>query len=95
MKLGFFEGHEPLLAQEDDPTAARLLKAYRDFTGDLSAPLVIGGGTYAKELPGVLAFGPIFAHTPNLCHQADEYISREDLLAAAKIYARAIYELCV
>lgn len=94
LRLGFFEGHEPLLAQEDDPTASRLLKAYRDFTGDLSAPLVIGGGTYAKELPGVLAFGPIFAHTPNLCHQANEYISREDLLAAAKIYARAIYQLC-
>ena len=49
----------------------------------------------ASGLPGVLAFGPIFPHTPNLCHQADESISRADLLDAAKIYARAIYELCV
>lgn len=95
LRLGIFEGHEPMLAERDDETVRRLLKAYRDFSGDLSEPLIIGGGTYAKDLPGVLAFGPIFAHTPNLCHQADEYISAADLLASAKIYARAIYELCL
>lgn len=82
---------DPLFAEEDDPTAAKLLKAYRGFTGDNAPPLVIGGGTYAKELPGFLAFGPEFAHTPKLCHQANEYISKKDMLDAAKIYARAIW----
>ena len=54
---------------------------------------IISGGTYAKAVPGFFAFGPEFPHTPNLCHQANEYISRKDLLNAAKIYARAIYKL--
>lgn len=84
---------EPLLVKKDDPTATRLLQAYRDFTGDMSEPLIIGGGTYAKALPGFLAFGPVFPRTPNLCHQKNEYISCEDLLNSAKIYARAIYAL--
>ena len=43
--------------------------------------------------PGFLAFGPEFAHTPKLCHQANEYITQKDLLDAAKIYSRAIYAL--
>ena len=47
----------------------------------------------AKALPGFLAFGPEFAHTPKLCHQANEYITQKDLLDAAKIYSRAIYAL--
>ena len=81
---------DPLYAREDDPLARKLLAAYRDHTGDDSPPLVIGGGTYAKEIPNFLAFGPEFAHTPKLCHQADEYVSKKDLLDAAKIYARAI-----
>ena len=82
-----------MYAGTGDPTAAKLLQAYRDYTGDFSEPLVIGGGTYAKALPGFLAFGPEFAHTPKLCHQANEYISCQDLLDAAKIYSRAIYAL--
>ena len=93
LQLQILECQEPMYAGEGDPTAAKLLQAYRDYTGDFSEPLVIGGGTYAKALPGFLAFGPEFAHTPKLCHQANEYISCQDLLDAAKIYSRAIYAL--
>ena len=93
MQLQILELQEPMYAGTDNPVAKKLLQAYRDYTGDLSEPLVIGGGTYAKALPGFLAFGPEFAHTPKLCHQANEYITQKDLLDAAKIYSRAIYAL--
>lgn len=93
LKLGAFDGYEPMYAGKDNETAQKLLEVYRDFTGDMSEPLVIGGGTYAKALPGFLAFGPQFPHTPSLCHQANEYISCEDMLVTAKLYARAIYAL--
>ena len=93
MQLGIINSADPLYAGKDDFTAEVLLKAYRDYTGDFSQPKVIGGGTYAKELSGFLAFGPEFEHTPKLCHQANEYISKKDFIDAAKIYARAIWLL--
>lgn len=93
LQLKILELQDPLYVSADKPPARQLLQAYRDYSGDMSAPLVIGGGTYAKLLPGFLAFGPEFAHTPKLCHQADEYITCQDLLDAAKIYSRAIYAL--
>ena len=91
--LGKFDGHQPMYGGEDNPTAQALLTAYREYSNDMSAPLVIGGGTYAKAVPGFFAFGPEFSDTPHLCHQANEYISCSDFLDAAKIYARAIYNL--
>ena len=36
-----------------------LYKAYVDVTGDTeNKPMVIGGGTYAKSLKNIIAFGP-------------------------------------
>ena len=55
---------DPMYVPEEDPIAQCLLEAYRSYTKDMSKPLVIGGGTYVKELDGFLAFGPEFAHTP-------------------------------
>ena len=42
-----------------------LLAAYRQETGDLSAPLAIGGGTYAKAMENIIAFGPVFPPARN------------------------------
>ncbi len=88
-----WKANEPLYVSKDSPLAETLLNAYQDLTGDMSEPLVIGGGTYAKSLKNFLAFGPAFADTPGLAHQADEYITIAELLKCAKIYARAIYGL--
>lgn len=55
--------------------------------------IVIGGGTYAKSMKNIVAFGPVFPGQPELAHQADEYIEIEELLLNAEIYAKAIYEL--
>jgi succinyl-diaminopimelate desuccinylase len=55
--------------------------------------LAIGGGTYAKEMPNIVAFGPIFPGKPDLDHQPDECIEIEDLIKMTKIYANSIKEL--
>lgn len=84
---------EPLYLGADNPLAKQLLGAYRDVTGDMTEPLVIGGGTYAKVMPGFLAFGPEPIGAPTRAHQANEYFTERELLTAAKIYARALYEI--
>lgn len=84
---------EPLYLGSDSPLAKQLLQSYRDVTGDLSDPLVIGGGTYAKVMPGFLAFGPEPLGQPTRAHQANEYYTEKELLDSAKIYARAIFRM--
>ena len=41
-----------------------LLAAYREETGDLSEPICIGGGTYARAMPHIAAFGPMLPGMP-------------------------------
>lgn len=84
---------EPLFFPEDHPLIKSLQKVYTEQTGQTAELLAIGGGTYAKEMPNIVAFGPIFPGKPDLDHQANEYIEIEDLILNAKIYAHAIYEL--
>lgn len=84
---------KPLYYPEDHPLIKTLQKVYNEQTGQRATLLAIGGGTYAKEMPNIVAFGPIFPGKPNLDHQVNEYIEIEDLILCTKIYAHAIYEL--
>ena len=84
---------EPLYLGKDHPLVPMLLESYREVTGIDSEPLIIGGGTYAKEMPNFMAFGPEPEGQPSRAHQTDEYITESELLEAAKIYARAIWRM--
>lgn len=71
-----------------------LLNSYKKHTGDKNAkPMVIGGGTYARSIPNVVAFGPHMPGRPSFIHQRDEYMLLDDLLLAVIIYLEALYEL--
>lgn len=72
-----------------------LLEAYRQHTGDTSEPTVIGGGTYARSMEGIVAFGPMLPGRELTEHQANEYIYVEDLKLAKEIYKTAIKKLAV
>lgn len=79
------------------PPESELIKAlqrvYERETGTEATLLCIGGGTYAKSMPNCVAFGPIFPGDPMLDHQPDEFISIENLVKNAKIFAQAMLEL--
>lgn len=72
-----------------------LLRIYREETGDNSPPMAIGGGTYAKVIPGGVAYGPVRPGAEETAHQADERIAVDELLFLVRIYARALYALAV
>lgn len=93
LNLEEFEHQKPLYFPQDHSIIKTLQKVYKEQTGLEPKLLAIGGGTYAKEMPNIVAFGPIFPGKPDLDHQANEYIEVEDLVLNAKIYAEAIYEL--
>lgn len=87
-------GHKPpLYVPKDHELVRKLMKVYRDFTGDNNEAITIGGGTYARAMKNAVAFGPLFPGQPELAHQKDEFIAIEDLIKITKIYANALYEL--
>ncbi len=87
-------GHDgPLYYEKNHPMIKKLMGVYANETGDQSEPLAIGGGTYAKMMKNIVAFGPYLPGRPDTIHQLDEYAEIEDLLTCAKIYAHAMVEL--
>lgn len=83
----------PLYVPKDDPLVLKLMNVYQEFTNDNSEPIAIGGGTYARAIKKAVAFGPLFPGQVELAHQKDEYITIDDLVLNAKIYAQAVIEL--
>ena len=94
--LGIVKGkhEEPIYIPADDPMIVTLMDIYKRQTGDMdSKPLVIGGGTYARAMKNVIAFGARFPGQPELEHQKNECVSIENLMKMTRIYAEAIYRL--
>ena len=70
-----------------------LMKVYREQTGLDDRPKSIGGGTYAKSLPNIVAFGPIFPGDEVREHKPDEFIEVSRLMENAQMIAAAMYEM--
>lgn len=88
-----FSHKPPLYVPEEDPLVQTLTAVFREKTGLPNGPIATGGGTYARTMPNILAFGPQFPEDQDLCHQPNEYIAIERLVLLSQIYARAMYEL--
>lgn len=86
---------KPHYVDKDDPFVEKLVKAYRNQTGDMTEPYTIGGGAYARNLDKGVAFGAMFEDTEDLMHQKNEYMTKKQLINATSIYLEAIYALCV
>lgn len=85
---------EPLYFSTDSDIVQTLLSVYRERTGDTeSQPLVIGGGTYAREMKNAVAFGALYPGDPDIMHEAEECISIDRLVLTTEIYADAILRL--
>lgn len=84
----------PLYMAKDHELIEGLMGVYQRFTGDLEQePVVMGGLTYARSMPNVVAFGPLFPGEASLAHQKDEHIGTHQLMQMIKIYAQAIVAL--
>ncbi len=78
---------DKVYVDKNDPFIQTLLKAYKDFSGDVDAePIIIGGGTYARSMKNIVGFGPYFKDSPDTEHQANEYGLKSDLVKSYSIY---------
>lgn len=85
---------EPLFYPEDSPLVQDLYRAYVEVTGDTShKPMVIGGGTYAKSIPGIIAFGCEFPDTDNHIHDVNESLDIHEFQMQTAIYLKALQNM--
>lgn len=84
---------ENLYVDENTPLVQTLLKVYREITGDMTPPLKMGGGTYARELPNAVAFGCTPVGLEINMHRADENFPVAQLYKNYEIYLAAAKEL--
>ena len=87
-------GIEPIYFPQDSPMIKAMLKAYQDVTGDTeSKMLAIGGGTYAKSIKNIIAFGCGFEKDQDNIHNANESMAIENFKKQVLIYIEAIKNL--
>lgn len=83
----------PHYVPTDDPLVATLLSVYEKHTGEKGYEQIIGGGTFGRLLERGVAYGAMFPGYTDTMHQANEFMSLDDLFNSAVIYADAIYSL--
>ncbi|MPM99420.1 Beta-Ala-Xaa dipeptidase [bioreactor metagenome] len=88
------ESHfKPVKFKKDCFLVETLQKCYEEVTGLDGTPVTTTGGTYAKIMPNIVPFGPSFPGQKGIGHNPNEWMSIEDIITNAKIYALSLYEL--
>lgn len=77
----------------DKPFMGVFARTYEDVTNLKNEFGLAFGGSYAKAMPNVVSWGPIFPGEEDTCHEPNEYIAIESLLNSAKIFAESIGEI--
>ena len=88
----------PFYMSLDKPEVQACIRAYNEVTGENAKPYTIGGGTYARDFPNAVSFGPEHPERPTPAfagpiHGVDEAACKEWLLEALKVYIVALLDL--
>ena len=88
----------PFYISVDKPEVKACIDAYNAITGENAEPYTIGGGTYARDFPNAVSFGPEHPERPvpdfaGPIHGVDEAACKDWLLEALKVYILALIEL--
>ena len=80
------------------PEVQVCIDAYNAITGENAKPYTIGGGTYARDFPNAVSFGPEHPERPSPAfagpiHGVDEAACKDWFLEALKVYILALIEL--
>ncbi|MGI8316740.1 dipeptidase PepV [Halobacillus mangrovi] len=92
-ELEVYDHLKALYMDKDHHFVQTLLRVYNDATDEAQSAISIGGATYARALKAGVAYGALFASSPDTAHQKDEHVLLSDMLKAIEIYAASIYEL--
>jgi len=83
----------PVLKDKQSPYIEALQQVYNQVTGQALEPVTTTGGTYAKFVPNIVAYGPSFPGQRDIAHLPHEWLGIEDLETDLKIYSQALLAL--
>jgi succinyl-diaminopimelate desuccinylase len=75
---------------KDKPFIKELSDAYEEVCGLKNEYVLAYGGSYAKAMPNIVSWGPVFPGEEDTCHEENEYISVDSLMTITKIFSVAI-----
>lgn len=87
-------GDEPHVVPEDSEFVKKLLSVYEESEGEPGRCIAIGGGTYVHNIEGGVAFGAERGDTDYHMHGDNEFITKDELLKDAALFAKVIAEIC-
>ncbi|HPE38807.1 MAG TPA: Sapep family Mn(2+)-dependent dipeptidase, partial [Bacillota bacterium] len=68
-------------------------EAHDRYMSEKVEAIAIGGGTYARTMDNIVAFGPANPWEEDQCHQANEHIAKESLFILIPLYEEALEKL--
>lgn len=83
----------PVLYDKSSKYVQALQQVYTDVTKSDSIPVTTTGGTYAKIIPNIIAYGPSFPGQRDIAHLPNEWIGIKDLETDTIIYGLALLAL--
>ncbi len=83
----------PVLYDKSSKYVQALQQVYTDVTKSDSIPVTTTGGTYAKIIPNIIAYGPSFPGQRDIAHLPNEWIGIKDIETDTIIYGLALLAL--
>lgn len=93
LSLEVIHNWDPILYDKDSLYVQTLQKVYCEVTDLEAEPVTTTGGTYAKLVPNIIAYGPSFPGQRDIAHLPDEWMDLQDLETNTLIYCLASYDL--
>ena len=88
--IKFYDSMPAVFVSKERPFLEVLADAYEEVSGLKNEFTLAYGGSYAKAMPNVVSWGPLFPGEEDTCHEANEYIDINSMMDSAKIFALSI-----
>ena len=80
---------------KDRPFIRAFSEAYEQGSGRKNEFALEYGGTYAKAMPNIVSWGPLFPGDEDTCHEVNEYIKTETLIDNGNVFAAALAKIAL
>lgn len=80
---------------KDRKFVGRMIEAYEEATGLKHEDTLAYGGSYAKAMPNVVSFGPLFPDEEDTCHEDNEYFDLESMRKNALVTILTLGKICL
>lgn len=85
-----FRSFPAIFVPKEKPFLKVFADAYEDISPFKNEFTLAYGYSYAKAMPNIVSWAPLFPGEEDTCHEPNEYIDLDNMLMSAKIFAESI-----